>query len=171
MGVNQKMPRTPAVFEKKCKWRSYDGETAAADSFRSNYPGAAENADVIEAQFEDEAKVGAMLKMELEEASRIYGAQLRVASLGAIQKADESFRVVHDGTHGIGVNGNIKVRDQLACPSAGELRQVLQVLEKPTFVLTADIKRAHRLVKVKVEDWGLQACRALEDASHVWLNS
>ena len=21
LGVNQKMPRTPAVFEKKCKWR------------------------------------------------------------------------------------------------------------------------------------------------------
>ena len=170
-GVNQKMPRTPAVFEKKCKWRAYDGETTAADVFRNNYPGAAENAKAIEAQFVEEAKLGAMVKMEVEEASRIYGENLRVASLGAIRKADDSFRVVHDGTHGIGVNGNIKVRDQIACPSAGDLRQVLQVLEKPTFVLTADIKRAHRLVKIKPEDWGLQACRTDESSSFVWLNT
>ena len=171
LGVNQKMPRTPAVFEKKCKWRAYDGETTAADVFRNNYPGAAENAKAIEAQFVEEAKLGAMVKMEVEEASRIYGENLRVASLGAIRKADDSFRVVHDGTHGIGVNGNIKVRDQIACPSAGDLRQVLQVLEKPTFVLTADIKRVHRLVKIKPEDWGLQACRTDESSSFVWLNT
>ncbi|CAL1155276.1 unnamed protein product [Cladocopium goreaui] len=138
LGVNQKMPRTPAA---------------------------------IEAQFVEEAKLGAMVKMEVEEASRIYGENLRVASLGAIRKADDSFRVVHDGAHGIGVNGNIKVRDQIACPSAGDLRQVLQVLEKPTFVLTADIKRAHRLVKIKPEDWGLQACRTDESSSFVWLNT
>ena len=31
LGLNQKMPRTLAVFERKCKWRSYDGETAAAE--------------------------------------------------------------------------------------------------------------------------------------------
>ncbi|CAL1153097.1 unnamed protein product, partial [Cladocopium goreaui] len=110
LGVNQKMPRTPAVFEKKCKWRAYDGETTAADVFRNNYPGAAENAKAIEAQFVEEAKLG-------------------------------------------------------------DLRQVLQVLEKPTFVLTADIKRAHRLVKIKPEDWGLQACRTDESSSFVWLNT
>ena len=94
LGVNHGMPRAPAVFEKKHKWRSYDGETAATDSFHCSSPGAAANAETIEAQFEEEAKLGARVKTELEEASKLYGAQLRIASLNAIPKADESFRVV-----------------------------------------------------------------------------
>ena len=63
------------------------------------------------------------------------------------------------------------MRDQLACPNTGDLRQVLQTLEKPIFILIADIKRAHRLVKIKPEKWRLQACRADASSSHIWLNT
>ena len=73
------------------------------------------------------------MKMEVEEVSRIYGKNLRVTSFGIIRKVDDNFSVVYNGIHGIGVNGNIKVHDQLACPSTGDLRQVLQTLEKPIF--------------------------------------
>ena len=48
------------------------------DSFRRKYRDG--NADVIKAQFQDEAK-GAQAQMELEETSRIYKAQLRINSL------------------------------------------------------------------------------------------
>ena len=34
------VPRTPAIFEGNCKWRSYDGETEAEAAFRCTYPGA-----------------------------------------------------------------------------------------------------------------------------------
>ena len=93
-----------------------------------------------------------------------------MASLNAMRKSD-SFRVVHDGTHGTGVNGCIRVRDQLAYPTAGDLRQAMRVLEKPMFLLTADVKRTHRLVKINQLEWRFQACRTSDDAPHVWLDT
>ena len=171
IGVNTILPRTPSVFEPKTKWRNYEGELEADLHMRSNYPTAIVNADVLEQQFEEEEKLGAMVKMPQVAAQDRYGAGLRIASLGAIQKADNSFRVIHDGTHGTGVNGNIHVRDQLVCPTAGDVRQAMRSLENATFVLTADVKRAHRLVKVHPDDWGYQACKAKPESEHVWLNT
>ena len=171
IGVNTILPRTPSVFEPKTKWRNYEGELEADLHMRSNYPTAIVNADVLEQQFEEEEKLGAMVKMPQVAAQDRYGAGLRIASLGAIQKADNSFRVIHDGTHGTGVNGNIHVRDQLVCPTAGDVRQAMRSLENATFVLTADVKRTHRLVKVHPDDWGYQACKAKPESEHVWLNT
>ena len=135
IGVNTILPRTPSVFEPKTKWRNYEGELEADLHMRSNYPTAIVNADVLEQQFEEEEKLGAMVKMPQVAAQDRYGAGLRIASLGAIQKADNSFRVIHDGTHGTGVNGNIHVRDQLVCPTAGDVRQAMRSLEKQTCTL------------------------------------
>lgn len=83
-----------------------------------------------------------------------------MASLGVILRPDNSFCVIHDGTHGAGVNGCIAVRDQLAVPTAGDLRQAVKELERPSFVLTTDVSRAHRLVKIRERDWGYQACKS-----------
>ena len=90
--------------------------------------------------------------MTLIEAQVKYGQRLRVASLGAIQKTDETFRVIHDGTHGTGVNNHIFMKDQIACPTAGDLKQALRELEGATFAFSADVKRAHRLVRVSQQD-------------------
>ena len=111
-----------------------------------------------------------MVKMPMSEAVVKYGSRLRIASLGAIRKKDDTFRVTHDGTHGTGVNGSIKVRDQLVCPTAGDMRQAARELQ-PTFVLAADVKRAHRLVKMKEDQWGFQACRSSSQSDQVWLNT
>ena len=35
------------------------------------------------------------------------GDRLRIASLGALQESDDSFRFSHDGTHGVRVNSEI----------------------------------------------------------------
>ena len=53
--------------------------------------------------------MGAMVKMPQVAAQDRYGAGLLDRIFRAIQKADDSFRVIHDGTHGTGVNGNIHV--------------------------------------------------------------
>lgn len=171
IGVDADLPRTPEVFGPKVKWRDYEGEKDPDPVMRSNYPTAAQHADILERQFEDEAKLGAMVKMPLDEAKQRYGSKLRVASLGAIQKTDDTFRVIHDATHGTGVNGRIYVQDHLVCPTAGDLRQAVRTLEGASFVLTADVKRAHRLVKIAEGDWGYQACRARSEADYVWLNT
>ena len=52
--------------------------------------------------------------------------------------------IIHDGTHGVGVNQAIVVRDQLRTPTAGDLQTVLQVLPGAWFGLTGDVARAHR---------------------------
>ena len=56
-----------------------------------------------------------------------------------IQKSDDSFRSIHDGTHGTGVNSHIKVRDQQEVPSAGDLKQAMRELDGATFVFAADV--------------------------------
>ena len=68
---------------------------------------------MVQCQFEEEEKLGAMLQLDLAEAHARFGEQIAVASLGAIEKKNGTFRVVHDGTHGVGINPGIKMRDQL----------------------------------------------------------
>ena len=94
----------------------------------------------------------------------------------ALEKADHSFRVVHDAIHVVGVNSQIKVEDQLRYPGPAEMKLAMQSLMPATFVLAADVTRAHSLLKVKRSDWGLQACRTgVSDtglpSSKVWLNT
>jgi len=54
-----------------------------------------------------------MVEVEEEEVRRDYGPKLRVAALAALEKVDHSFGVVHDATHNVGVNSQIKVENQL----------------------------------------------------------
>ena len=109
---------------------------------------------MVQRQFEEEEKLGAMLQLDLAEAQARFGEQLAVASLGAIEKKNGTFRVVHDGTHGVGINPGIKIRDQLKSPCAGDIKAVMQELPGCYFDLTGDVARAHRLVKVAEVDWG-----------------
>ncbi|CAE7745050.1 SWP2 [Symbiodinium sp. CCMP2592] len=90
-----------------------------------------------------------MVEVPLSEAVASYRPKLSVASLGAIERKDGSYRAAHDGTHGVNVNVNakIKLRDQLRNPTAGDLCTVLKYMPRAAFGLTSDIKRAHRLAK------------------------
>ena len=153
LGPGVRLPRVPAVFEKKDKWRRYDETTSGEKGVeRENYMSAKERAREVQKQFQVEASLGAMVEMEEGEARQNFGERLAVASLGAIEKKDGACRVVHDGTRGIAVNSAVRVRDQLRSPSAGELRTVLQELPGQCFGLTGDVARAHRLVKIAEED-------------------
>lgn len=156
LGYKEKTPRVPSVFERKSRLRKYEEETCPWDSDRDNYVSARAHAAAVQQQFEDEAKLGAMERLSLEEARAKCGDRLAVASLGAIEKKNGAIRVIHDGTHGIGVNPSIVMRDQLRTPSAGEVRAVMQELPGCFFGLTG----AHRLVKVAEAEWGLMACKS-----------
>ncbi|OLP95570.1 Uncharacterized protein RSN1 [Symbiodinium microadriaticum] len=121
IGVGAELPRVPAVFEEKTGSRKYDDDAEHAQSERDNYLSARENAAEVQKQFLEEAALGAMVEVSLEEALAEYGDRLALASLGAIEKRDGTYRVVHDGTQGVGVNSSITVRDQLRSPTAGDL--------------------------------------------------
>ena len=151
------MPRVPEVFEAKEKWRKYEPVPWPTD--KNNYTSAVDNAGAVQRQFRKEEALGAMVEMDEGAARERYGDRLRVAALAALEKSDHSFRVVHDATHNVGVNSQIKVEDQLRYPGPAEIKMAMRVLFPPTFILAADIARAHRLVLVREEDWGYQTCR------------
>ncbi len=58
LGVIHKLPRVPAVFARKVRWRQYEPQDEAQD--KDNYHSAVEHAGEILAQFEEEEKLGAM---------------------------------------------------------------------------------------------------------------
>ncbi|CAE8658280.1 unnamed protein product, partial [Polarella glacialis] len=170
LGILGKLPRVPAVFDKKERWRTYpeeEGEPGDGD----NYVSARDNLDSIKKQFEEERALGAMREVLEVEARKEYGSNLLIAPIGAIEKADASFRVIHDGTHKVKINPRIRARDQHKCPGTGELKTVMRSSKKAcksVFGLTGDVKRAHRLPRVWQAEWGLQACKLSGDT--VWLN-
>eukprot|EP00971_Amphidinium_carterae_P338091 6475264-Amphidinium_carterae.2 len=54
------------------------------------------------------------------------------------------------------------MRDQIAVPGAHDVRAVLReasAQEGATFMVAADVKKAHRRVRHRAEDWPLLACR------------
>ncbi|CAE7483812.1 unnamed protein product [Symbiodinium necroappetens] len=168
LGVDVDLPRVPAVFTAKTRWRVYDEEDANA-GLRENYVSGRDHADEVQAQFEREAALGAMYETSIEQARADLG-ELSLASLGAIEKKDGSYRVLHDGTHGLAVNSKIRVQDQIRNPSAGDLRCATQALPSAFFVLSGDVARAHRLVKVAQCDWKYQCCRTGAKGDMVWVN-
>ena len=173
VGLGIRMPRTPAVFEKKTKYRRYDDSEFQEDM--NNYTSAAgpAMAAVLENQFQEESDLGFMFKMSLEDARREYP-RLRIAAQGAIEKADGSWRVLHDGTHGVRVNNEVKLRDQIRMPSAGDQRSIMQESAEYDpgvhFSVQFDVSKAHRRFLHRKADWGLLACRANDDLSEVWIN-
>jgi len=102
-----------------------------------------------------------------------YGDRLRVASMAAIAKPDGGVRPLHDATHSVMVNRSIKYQDQLQCPGPAEVASVVREAvetKEACFCVSADIKAAHRLVKVREEDWPYMCCRADSQSDTVWVN-
>ena len=172
VGFRTRLPRTPAVYERKRRWRRYDPADSILE-LKSNYKSVDAALATLEEQFAEEVREGRMVRMSLAEARRKYGAALRIAPQGAIEKQDNSFRAIHDGTHGPGVNPNIRIRDQIRFPSGGEAKRALEwCSEQPgaTWGLTADVSKAHRRFKHPEDEWGLLACR-LGDPLVVFCNA
>ena len=106
-----------------------------------------------------------MIRCSVASARQRWGARLSVAALGAVQKSVErdEWRVVYDATHAVRVNHQIRVRDQVQCPTWPDIAAVMENLEEEDhrirFALLYDVDRAHRRVPVDERDWGLMACR------------
>ena len=97
--------------------------------------------------------------------------RLRVASIGAIEKGEDDWRIIHDGTHGVDLNPRIRPRDQQQLPAAPDEQRLLQEVAdsgEAAFTLFGDFCKAHRRVLIQQSDWGLQACCVRP--GHVWIN-
>jgi hypothetical protein len=150
----KKMPRVPAIYERKTRRRKYE-EDADFCWWVDNYRSASQRGDF----FEQEGKEGLMVKMRLADAQAEWR-DLRVAAQGAILKDPEgsTFRVVHAGTHGVQVNLEIRLRDQARMPTAAEATALMEMQSRGRpgahFQLLMDVAKAHRRVKHRRQDWG-----------------
>ena len=173
VGMGEKMPRTPSVFARKSKWRSLDDSVFSAQV--ENYRSTLGLEDVIEAQFEKEKALGMMFDFQECEAPNLFpSGRYRVAAQGALEKADGSWRVLHDATHGVQINNSIKPRDQLAMPGPADAKEMMAKCQEDHggvhFGLQADVKMAHRRFLHKPTDHGLLCCKARSGSSTVWCN-
>ena len=167
VGPGVRLPRLPALYKAKKKWRLPEqsdpllhmekGETGE-HAWRNNYPAVASLSAEVTEVLEDQARRGQVLKLSECDARREYP-DLVVASLGANKKEKPggiiTARVLHDGTNGISVNRRIRVRDQERFPTASDVKRAMRekaALGERSFALTADVKEAHRQVPIAPQD-------------------
>ena len=160
----RKLPRTPAVFDRKVKWKYSEPDSPSHGEWQTNYPSLREHAATVNEQFREEEREGLMIQMSLREAIRRFGKDLIITATGAIEKKGKrgEVRVIFDATNGVLVNLFIRVRDQVKCPAAGDAKAVLRELHREGgshTCLVYDISKAHRRVPVDESEWGRQACQ------------
>ena len=186
VGPGTRMPRHPALYRPKRKWRldSQRGPTSwqleeehhSEHPWRQNYASLVGYVDKVEAVLEDQVGRGQVLRLTEAEA-RARFPDLVVASLVS-QRKDKpnsvvSARVLFDGTHGLAVNTRTRVRDQERSPIASDLKRAMREkaeLGQPTFALTADVSEAHRQVPIHPSNWRFLGCQ-ISKGSSVYVNT
>ncbi len=173
VGVGVRLPRTPAVYARKRRWRLQpadaepidDGVLEGTDAWRLNYKSAIVHKEEVHRQLSEHHLKGMALKLSPDEA--LGYRHLSINSLGGVEKPREDgrppgVRVVMDATHGVLVNRLARQRDQDRCPTALDVKrfQREQALSNPPLGLAVDAQDAHRLVSVHPDDWPLQGCRS-----------
>ena len=159
VGYKEIIPLIPDMYEEKQKWRKYD-ETLEVEG-KDNYVSATE--EILRKQFAEEEELGHMFTIEYGQAKRRWK-EVRISAQAAIEKSDSTFRIVHDGTHGVNVNNHIKMVNLQRFPTAAEQRALMtessELRPGVHFCLQADVSKAHRRFLHKESDLGLLCCRA-----------
>ncbi len=173
IGVGLRLPRTPAVYDRRVRWsldeqrhRGAYLEPQKSFEWRDNYKSTYAHESEIEQQLEKLASEGKALKFQ-EDALRRRWPDAVPASLGALEKigaaGDLTVRLLFDGSHGVDVNKRIRQRDQDRSPSAPDIKRLLRAVAdtgRRARTMTADVEDAHRLVNIRPADWKHQLCRA-----------
>ena len=171
LGVEKPLPRSPQVCRPKLKHRRLDDTEFAA--IAQNYPSAQISSKELEEKFHEEEALGRMHPTKLGVLRQQYGDRVRVAAMAAIQKPDGTVRPLHDATHSVMVNHAIKYQDKIDCPGPAEIASVVRETaesQEAPFCVSADIRAAHRLVKVRACDWGYMCCKADSKSETIWVN-
>ena len=162
LGHSMRMPRTPAVFEQKTRWRlDYETEEEQTLEWAKKYRTAREKQELLEEKIEKVVQPGRLRRMSMKGAKSKYGDRLRVGALGLVEEGADKFRLIHDGTRKVGVNLRIRARDHIPSPLVSDISaEMAEVKDRrlPHIALVWDFESAHRIVQVAEEDWGLQAC-------------
>ena len=172
LGVLLPLPRTPALFEEQTTWRLEENPFAVRREQNQNYNSLFEHVTTVREQFESDVQCGRMIKLTKQEYEASYPKEARaISALAALQEKDK-VRTLTDGTHAVQVNNRMRCRDKLRSPGPREKFYLLNQFRQQkniAFSLLGDVAQAHRLVKVRPQDWGLLACE-LDNPNERWLN-
>ena len=87
LGYKKRIPRAPAVFDQKVKWRlPYEDEKTQNQAWVPNYGSAKERSKALSAKIKEDLTSGRMIRMTYGEAKRIYGEKLLIGALGMIEE-------------------------------------------------------------------------------------
>ena len=126
----QNMPRTPAVYNQKTKWRlNYEDHDVPSAEWAVNYKTARERQAQLEEKIKEDVAKRKMICTTYGQAHGKYRERLKVGAMGMVEETGSKFRLIHDGTHGILVNNRIKVRDQQPSPMIQDISVVLHQQE------------------------------------------
>ena len=133
MGPGTGLPRLPALYRPKRKWRLADqGDLEDYPSWRKNYSSLAALSDKVKDVLDDQSRRGQVLKLIEHEARRQHP-DLVVAALGADRKDKPnrvvSARVLFDGSNGVAINRRTRIRDQERTPVAMDGKRVMRESE------------------------------------------
>ena len=170
-GILNPLPRTPAIFEEQKKWRLTEDPLLEGIKEAENYGSLEEHLEVVEAQFKQEEKEGFMLEISDEELRKRYGTNFAISPLAVLVENPEKIRVIHDGTHKTRINHRIKCVDKLRAPGVREKHVQLRGNRDRGVIpisILADFSKAHRLVKIIPEEWGMLGCKLRSGTT--WLN-
>ena len=178
-----KMPRLPALYRPKRRWRlasqrdpraylkekDHGGETV----WRRNYATVQPLAKDVFAVLDDQTRRGMFLRLPEAEAKARYPRLVIASHRKDRPNGEVTARVLHDGTNGHAVNTNSRLRDQERCPISSDLKRAMR--EKGnrglhTFALTADVKEAHRQIPIDPRDWHFLSCQP-ECGADVFINT
>ena len=84
--MSRTLPRTPAIFDRKTKWRWAEPTDELHGEWQDNYSSLKEHADLFQKQFEAEQDKGWMVQMAVKDALAKWGEDLVIAATGAIAK-------------------------------------------------------------------------------------
>ena len=147
---------TPQVYRPRSKEPSYD-ESDWSLNMDNYFRGSEEAERILAEQFKEEESAGRMKPLSEKEAQKMYpGNALRIAAQGILDKPDGGHRIIHDGTHGVHLNNEIRIEDRLENPGPRELACIMETSEaadeRVIFAINADIAKAHRRVLVRPSD-------------------
>ncbi|CAJ1331623.1 unnamed protein product, partial [Effrenium voratum] len=179
LGVDEEMPRVPAVFEAKVKWNLEEVDDPFKEVWCENYGSAVDNMEDIRRQVEEDIERGHVIRMDKQAAGEKFGGRLAVAFLGAVPKelGSSKVRIIHDAAHEVMINHRIRVRDRMRFPGVDDLEAMVRQMKADhaanppiRLLMKYDVSRAHKLVPVKEQDWPLMAF-SLERPEEVFMHT
>ena len=180
-----RLPRLPAIYSAKKKWR-LPGQEDPTDylesikepgaEWRKNYSTLGPLLEEVEKVMNDQHARGQVLKLT-EDKARAQFPGLVIASMGAQRKEKPggviTARVLFDGSNGIYVNWRTRIRDQERSPIASDIKRLMREksqLNQRSFSLTADVSEAHRQVPIHPDDWHMLGCRVRPEGA-IYVNT